>query len=199
MKPLFKKYVFFPIILLIAVLGYSPTVTQHFIYPPFNLKIMFQDTVKRTHITLEQVVLDPINVLYIRDTAAMAGLSKVFEKDYGEIFDFIGENGLKPGRVMAFYLNYKNPITLEAAVEVDRVPASLSGRIRSKVVPGGDAIVAHYTGPYEELEKPYNEIGNWLKEHAHEAREIPFEVYLNGPKDVKDNYELKTDVYQLLK
>lgn len=199
MKPLFKKYVFFPLILFFAAMGYSPTVTQHFIYPPFNLKLMFQDTAKRTHVELEQVALRPINVLYIRDTAAMAGLSEVFEKDYGEIFTFIGEKGLTPGRVMAFYLNYQNPITLEAAVEVDQVPAKLSGRIKAKVVPGGDAVVAHYTGPYEELEKPYNEIGNWLKENGLEAREIPFEVYLNGPKDVRDAYELKTDVYQLLK
>lgn len=199
MKALLQKYTFFPIILFIAALGYSPTVTQHFIYPPLSLKNMFQDTVRKVCIDLEQVVLDPITVLYIRDTAAMAGLSKVFEKDYAEILRFISKNGLSPGRVMAFYFNDRNPMTLEAAVEVDRVPETLAGRIRAKVVPGGDALVAHYTGPYEELEKSYNEIAHWLEGNTFKAREIPFEIYLNDPTKVKDHYDLKTDIYQLLK
>lgn len=160
---------------------------------------MIQDTVKKTSVSLEQVVLNPMNILLIRDTSEMAGLPKVFENDYGELFKFIGENALRPGKVMAFYLNYQDPITLEAAVEVDRVPEQLSGRIKSKVIEGGDAVVAHYTGPYEEMETPYNEIAKWLKENDKQARELPFEVYLNEPSQVKDKYGLKTDVYQMLK
>ena len=49
------------------------------------------------------------------------------------------------------------------------------------------------------METPYNEIAKWLKENDKQARELPFEVYLNEPSQVKDKYELKTDVYQLLK
>lgn len=199
MKTLFKKHFFIPLLLIIGGLGFTPSSRPIFIFKSLIPKVMIKDTVKKTSVVLAQVLLKPTNVLYIRDTTDMAGLSKVIGADYGEIFTFIGRNGLKPGKVMAFYLNYQDPVTLEPAVEVDRVPEKLTGRIKSKMIAGGDAIVAHYTGPYEEMELPYNEIAKWLKENNQEARELPFEVYLNEPAQVKDKYELKTDVYQLLK
>jgi len=166
---------------------------------PIKQKVMLQDTIKKTNVVLEKVLLEPFNVLMIRDTTGVSAISKVFEADYGEIFNFIKKNELKPGKVMAFYLDFQDPVTMEAGVEVDRIPEQLSGRIESKFVAGGEAVVAHYTGPYEEMEKPYNEIKKWLKENNREAREFPFEVYLNEPSRVKDKYELKTDVYQFLK
>jgi len=159
---------------------------------------MLQDTIKKTNVVLEKVFLEPFNVLLIRETTGISALSKIFEADYGEIFSFIKKNELKAGRVMAFYLDYEDPVTLEAGVEVDKIPGYLNGRIESKFVAGGEAVLAHYTGPYEEMETPYNEIKKWLKENNREARELPFEVYLNDPSQVKDKYELKTDVYQFL-
>jgi effector-binding domain-containing protein len=166
---------------------------------PIKQKVMLQDTIKKTNVVLEKVLLEPLNILIIRETTGMAALSKVFDADYGELFNFIRKNDLKAGRVMAFYLDFEDPVTLEVGVEVDRVPGKLNGRIESKFVAGGDAIVAHYTGPYEEMETPYNEIKKWLKDNNKEAREFPFEVYINDPSQVKDKYELKTDVYQFLK
>ncbi len=160
---------------------------------------MIKDAPKKTSVVLEQLTVKPLKILLIRDTSEMAGLSKVFERDYGELFKFISENGLKPDKVMAFYLNYQDPVTLEAAVEVDRLPERLSGRITSRTIEGGNAVVAHYTGPYEDLPIPYNEIAKWLKDHNKQARDLPFEVYLNEPSQVKDKYGLKTDVYQMLK
>lgn len=162
-------------------------------------KVMLQDTIKKTNVVLEKVLSEPFNVLIIRETTGMAALSKVFEADYGEIFNFIRKNDLKSGRVMAFYLDYEDPVTLEVGVEVDRIPGKLNGRIESKFVAGGDAIIAHYTGPYEEMETPYNEIKKWLKDNNREPRGFLFEVYINDPSQVKDKYGLKTDVYQLLK
>jgi effector-binding domain-containing protein len=159
---------------------------------------MLQDAIKKPVVVLEQVVLQPMTVLFISDSTDMAGLSKVISSGYGELFSFINQNGLKSGKVMAFYLSYANPISLQTAVEVDKVPATLTGRIESKVVDGGNAIVAHYTGPYEEMEMPYNAVTKWVKENNRQAKGMPFEVYLNSPDMVKDKYELKTDVYQLL-
>lgn len=160
---------------------------------------MLQETINKPNLVLEKVLLEPFNVLMIRDTTGIAALSKVFEADYHEIFSFINKNDLKAGKVMAFYLDYEDPVTLEAGVEVDRIPEHLSGRIESKFVAGGEAVVAHYTGPYEEMEMPYNEIKKWLKENNKEPRDLPFEAYLNDPSQIKDKYELKTDIYQFFK
>jgi effector-binding domain-containing protein len=159
---------------------------------------MLTNTITKPTSVLEQLMLQPMNVLFIGDTTDMAGLSKVIQSGYGELFAFINQNGLKPGKVMAFYHSYANPISLEVAVEVDHVPSVLSGRIQSKIVAGGEALVAHYTGPYEEMEIPYNAVANWLKDNNKQANGMPFEVYLNSPDTVKDKSELKTDVYQFL-
>jgi effector-binding domain-containing protein len=166
---------------------------------PIKQKIMLQDTLKKTKVVLKKVHLEPFNVLIIRDTTGLSAISKVFEADYAEIFNFIKKNELKAGKLMAFYLDFQDPVIMEAGVEVDKIPEQLNGRIESKFVAGGDAVVAHYTGPYEEMRKPYSEIKKWLKENIREARELPFEVYLNEPSQVKDKYELKTDIFQFLK
>lgn len=160
---------------------------------------MLEEAIKKTSVILEKVVLDPFKVLIIRETTGISALKKIFDADYGEIFTFIKKNELKPGKVMAFYLDYEDPVTLEVGVEVDRIPEHVNGRIEVRNEAGGEAVLAHYTGPYEEMETPYNEIKKWLKDNNRQARELPCEVYLNDPSQVKDKNELKTDVYQFLK
>jgi effector-binding domain-containing protein len=163
-----------------------------------NLHYMMADTVKPS-VIIEKITLEKMNVLYIPDTSEIATLTKAFESGYAELFSFIGSKGLKPGKVMAFYHNYADPISLEIAVEVDKIPSVLEGRLRSKVVEGGEAVVVHYTGPYEQMDLPYHAITRWLKENNREAKGMPFESYLNDPAMVKDKYQLKTDIYQMLK
>jgi effector-binding domain-containing protein len=156
------------------------------------------DTPKTT-VSVEKLVLAPMTILYIRDTARLDEISIVFGKDYPELFQLIGTNGLRPGKVMAFYHQYSDPIVLEVAVEVDKVPSNLSGRVMTRTIRGGDALVAHYKGPYERMDMPYNAITQWLKDNGKQPDGLPFEAYLNDPNCVKNKYELLTDVYQLLK
>lgn len=198
MKTLLRGRFFIPFILLTAGLALSPDATINMIYKPIKFIVMQQDTLKKS-LVLEKVMVKPFKVLYITDTTSMAEISKAIGKDYGELYSFIGQQHLKPGRAMAFYESYSDPITMDVAVEVDHEPAPLSGRIKSRTIEGGEAVVAHYTGPYEEMEGPYNEITKWLRDNNRQPREMPFEVYLNSPSEVKDKTELKTDVYQMLK
>ena len=157
------------------------------------------DTSKKPTWVLEKTILNPMTIIFISDTSNITGISKVFQSAYAELFGFISQNGLIPGKVMAFYYNYNDPIALESAVEVNKIPAMLSGRIRTRKIEGGDALVIHYTGPYEEMESPYGAINKWLKDNNKQAFGLAFEVYLNDPSMVKDKYELKTDIYQLIK
>jgi len=184
--------------LIVISIGHGSS-SPNFHNKPLKIKVMLQDTINKSNIVLEKVHLEPLKVLIIRETTGIAALSKVFEVDYEEIFNFARKNDLKVGKIMAFYLDYEDPVTLEAGVEVDRIPENLNGRIESKLVAGGEAIIAHYTGSYEGMKIPYDEIKKWLKENNREAREFPFEVYINDPSQVKDKNELKTDIYQFLK
>lgn len=198
MKTFFRARFFIPFILITAGLALSPEGSINMIYKPLKFIIMQQDTLRKS-LVLEKVMVKPFKVLYITDTTSMAEISKAVGNDYGELYSFIGQQQMKPGRAMAFYESYSDPITMDIAVEVDREPAPLSGRIKARTIEGGEAVVAHYTGPYEEMEGPYNEITKWLRDNNRQPREMPFEVYLNSPSEVKDKSELKTDVYQMLK
>ena len=59
---------------------------------------------------------------------------------------------------MAIYLNYENPIGVEAAVAVTKIPAGLPGRIKSKTIQGGNAVVLPYTGCCDDMETTYDEL-----------------------------------------
>lgn len=165
-----------------------------------NRLFILQDTVKQPEVKLEQTTVPDMHVLYIVDSAAnMNSLTKVFETGYSELFAFIGANGLRAGKVMAFHLTNKDPIKLEITVEINKTPsAALIGRIKHKLLKGGDALVVHYKGPYEQMEIPYNAINQWLKQYSKQPKGFPYEVYINSPTMVKDKFDLKTDIYQLL-
>ncbi|HEY0678851.1 MAG TPA: GyrI-like domain-containing protein [Chitinophagaceae bacterium] len=139
-------------------------------------------------------------MLVIPDTANSAEeIGNVLGNAYSELFTFIGLNGLKPEKVMAFYHSYHPPFIFDAGVEINRTPFTLTGRIRARTIEGGHALIAHYQGPYESVDVAYTAIGNWLKEHNKQSKGQPFEVYLNDPAHVKDSSELLTDVYQLIR
>ncbi len=75
-------------------------------------------------------------------------------------------------------------------METDRLPEILEGRIQSRKFSGGNAVVVHYTSPYEEMGIPYNAIKIWPTENKREASGLPFESCLNKPVTVKNKYEL---------
>lgn len=161
---------------------------------------MIQDTTRKPTVSLEETTVDTMTILVIKDTAASTeDISRIIGAGYGELFTFINQAGLTPGRVMAFYYTYQPPFKMDIAVEVNKVPPQTTGRIKLNRIFGGKAIIAHYQGPYEKVEIAYTAIANWLKEHNQEAKGRPFEVYLNDPFTVKDPYELRTDVYQLIR
>lgn len=167
---------------------------------PTYAAIMKKDTVKTPTVTLEKTMVSPMIILMIRDTAAVApDISRVLGDGYVEIFGFINKNDLRAGKVMAFYHSSQLPFVMDVAVEVDKIPRSVTGRIRINKVFSGEAVVAHYQGPYEQIGMAYAAIGRWLKEQGKTADGVPFEAYLNDPMSVKYPSELLTDVYQFFK
>lgn len=162
--------------------------------------IIRRDTAKKPAVVLEETVLTPMLMLAIRDTAAgQAGLSQVFKRDYGELYTFIGQNGMRPGKPMARYYSVQPGFVLDVAVDVDRLPTTLTGRIRADSLKGGHALIVHYKGPYEQIGMAYTALDDRLRAQGKIADGRPFEVYLDDPATVQDPFELRTDIYQLLK
>jgi effector-binding domain-containing protein len=155
-----------------------------------------QDTIKKPLIIIEKTIVKPIQVLFISDTARIPDVSKLFENDYAELFKFIFSNGLTPGNPMATHLTYEYPMQLEVAVPVNKVPTQLTGRIKSRNIDGGNAVVLHYTGNYEAMPQAYDSLRQWIKDNHIQPGGLSYEVYLNDPGSVKSKDDLKTDIYQ---
>jgi effector-binding domain-containing protein len=144
--------------------------------------------------------MQPINIIYVVDTATTSDdISSKMGKSYGRLFMVIGQQQLKPGRVMAIYRTSSAPWIFDVAVEVNKAPSQQTEGVQFKTTDGGDAIVLHYKGPYEQIGKAYEQLDEWLKKNNKQRSGAPMEVYLNEPAAVKDKNELLTDVYQLIK
>ena len=164
-----------------------------------GLTFLPQDTVAPVKIQLEKTSFDDMSILFISDTAVQTqDLGPTFSKDYGELMRFVQQNQLAPKKFLAWYYSAQPPWKMDVAVETDKIPSELTGRISSRIEKGGEVLIAHMWGPYSELSRAYTQIKNWLKENSRIARGNPFEVYLNDPSIVKDPSEIKTDIYQPL-
>jgi effector-binding domain-containing protein len=158
------------------------------------------DTTIKPFFSLEKMNLLPMQVLTIADTATSAsGIGPLLGKCYGELFRFINQQQLQPWKIMAFYYSSHEPFVFYAAVEVNKLPDELNGRIKAKTIAGGDVIVVHYQGAYDQIAVAYTAIAKWLVNNNKKALDAPFEVYLNDPSTVKDPALLCTDVYQKIK
>ena len=150
--------------------------------------------------SISRITMKPLKMIYIVDTTLSTdSFSYKMEKGYGILFTMVGQQQLKPGKVMAIYHTMTPPWIFDIAVEVDKAPGQLAGSVQFKTIEGGDAIVVHYKGPFEQIETAYRQIEEWLKVNNKQKAGPPMEAYLNDPAMVKDKNELLTDVYQLIK
>jgi len=164
-----------------------------------NLDFQQADTVVPVKIQLEKTRFNDMVILFISDTAKQTqDIGSIFSNDYRELMKAAKEDQLKAKKFLAWYHSVQSPWIMDIAVETDKLPSALKGRIKSRIEKGGEVLIAHMWGPYSELSQAYTQIENWLKENNRIARNIPFEVYLNDPSNVKDPSEIQTDIYQPL-
>jgi len=158
-----------------------------------------RDTVVPVKIELEKTSFNEMVVLFISDTAKQTQeIGSILGKDYAELMRYAKEDQLKPKKFLAWYYSVEPPWRMDIAVETEKVPSELRGRVKFRMEKGGEVLIAHMQGPYSELRQAYIQIENWLKQNGRVARGNPFEVYLNDPFTVKGPSEIQTDIYQPL-
>jgi len=168
------------------------------IYAILHTKQMATDTALEK-IKLEKTTFNDMNILFISDTAATTpDIKSIFGKGYGEIMELVQQNKLQPIKFMAWYSSAQPPWPIDIAVEVNKMPEKMNGHIHSKIQAGGQVLIAHIWGPYDQVGQGYRAIEKWLKENDRKAKSPPFEVYVNDPATVKSPAEIQTDVYQPL-
>lgn len=166
-------------------------------YRNFDLAAI-PDTTKQPKMVIEEITVQPMVALVIKDTAAvMSDVGPVLGKNYGEIQNFMQANGLQfAGNPMAWYLNQPPPFILEAGIPVNKKPAAIEGRISIKELKQSKAVVVHFWGPYEQIPQAYGKIGEWMKKNRKKASGAPFEIYVTDPSTVSDPYQVQTDIIQ---
>lgn len=167
-----------------------------FSFYPQKTNSMIHDTVR---IELEATRFSDLPVLFIHDTApATENLKNKLGNDFGELMQFAMTHKLYPQKFMAWYYSAQPPWMMDVAIQVTKLPEQLDGRIQSRTQPGGEVLIAHTWGPYDEVGKAYEQIKQWLVKHNRAAKGNPFEVYVNDPAAVSHPSEIHTDVYQPL-
>jgi len=160
---------------------------------------MTPDTLIPVKVELEKTMFKDMTVLFIHDTAKTnEAIKDVLGKGYGELMQFIQSNQLQPLKFMAWYYAMQAPWPTDIAIETNKAPGQLSGRIQTRIQRGGEVIIAHMWGPYDQVGQAYVQIENWLKANSRKAKSSPFEVYINDPSSVTSPSEIQTDIYQPL-
>jgi effector-binding domain-containing protein len=137
--------------------------------------------------------------LAVRTRTSVQELPQVMGQTYGIIAQYLGELGEQPaGPPFAIYHNDDmQDLDVEIGFPVAReLPGE--GDIQASEIPGGKRATCLYVGPYEEIEQPYNALGQWMGEHGYEASGVAYEMYLNDPGETPPE-ELQTQIVFLLK
>jgi effector-binding domain-containing protein len=137
--------------------------------------------------------------LVIRTRTAIEEFSQVLGSIYGAIAQYLGEQGQAPAGPP--FVAYHNMDMEDLDIEVGfPVARELPGRdeIQPGQIPGGKLAACLYTGSYEEMEKPYEALAQWIEEHDYEPTGISYEMYLNDPQETPPE-ALQTEILFPLK
>jgi len=127
--------------------------------------------------SISKITLQPMSVIYVVDTATTTNdISLKMEKSYGILFSVIGRHQLNFGKIMAIYHTSSAPWIFDVAIEVDNAASQQPAGIQFKTTDGGDAIVLHYKGPYEQISRAYEQIDEWLKKNYKQRSGAPIEA-----------------------
>ncbi|HSN62175.1 MAG TPA: GyrI-like domain-containing protein [Ferruginibacter sp.] len=140
-------------------------------------------------------------VLYMKDSAASSDrISQKLAKIYGTLLpEAIKKQQLKiTGAHIAWYKTNKAPFFFEAGLPVNKKPSKLPKGVFVKTIGGGNAVTAHFYGPYSITHMGYDALADYIKDNKKKRNGTPYEIYVTEPigKDGKaiDPYKVQTDI-----
>jgi effector-binding domain-containing protein len=126
----------------------------------------------------------------IRGTLPLAEVGNWLPNAYAELF---GPGVTPAGPPFARYTMHDDVFTIEAGCPV-ATPVTAHGRVEPSSLPGGTAAVLLHTGPYDQLGAALATVQEWLRAQGYRQSGDHWEIYLNGPPDVPDAAQWKTEV-----
>ncbi len=125
-------------------------------------------------------------VLSVRTRTAVQDMPAVLGRAYGEIMEHMGTLGEQPAGMpfVAYYNMDMQALDIEIGFPSARALPG-KGNVQPSTIPASLSATCEYTGPYEELAVPYNELTAWIEKEGHQPTGIVYEFYLNGPMDAE--------------
>jgi effector-binding domain-containing protein len=131
--------------------------------------------------------------LTIRFRSPAAELSSNFKRVYSTVAAYLGELGEAPaGAPFARYHEIDvNSLDVEAGFPVGRLVGG-RGEIAASELPASRVATCVHVGPYTTIERTYDRLMAWLREHGQAPSGAPmYEFYLNDPLHAPES-ELET-------
>ncbi len=119
----------------------------------------------------------------------------------GEIFGFVGQNGLTPlAMPMSVYTGMDPEILrFQGGVIVSAEDAAkASGNIKAGELPAGDALTITHVGAYDKLGDTHKSMWAHIAEYGMEVGMPIWEIYVDDPENVVPE-KLRTEIYCALK
>lgn len=135
----------------------------------------------------------------IRDKVARSRLDEVLATMLPRLKDYLEQQKMQPaGQPFVRYYSSRTVERVNVDVEVG-VPLSQAleggdGNIVPGYLPGGQALVTRYEGPYAGVAQAYEALEAWIEDNdAYEAAGAPWEMYLVAP-EAADEEALQLEV-----
>ena len=128
----------------------------------------------------------------VRGRTSVASIPQFIGRAYEAVFGYLGELGEPPaGMPFAIYYNMDfEDMDVAAGIAVSH-PLPGRGDVQPGELPGGSAVSALYTGPYEGLESAYAEMGKFIQEQGLQPTGMAIEYYLNGPENPPEKLQTR--------
>jgi len=136
--------------------------------------------ISRTHIA-------PRTLLGMHAIVAQPRLTEFFGQAFTAVATELANQGEAPaGPPVALYRWESGSLLDVTAGFPVRGPVDETVTAKIAMIPGGDAVEAIHTGPYDSLAGDYAEITEWLRDRGLTPSPVMWEEYLVGPESEDD-------------
>ena len=143
----------------------------------------------------ERIELEPRTLMGVRETPRMDELTEFMGRAFGTAATEIGKQGAHPaGPPIAMYHSAPTEIVDVTAGCPVAQPVTPTPGVVIETLPGGPAIEAIHTGPYDTLTETYAELTVWVAEQKLNLAPEMWEEYAVGPDTEPDPAKWQTRI-----
>ncbi len=148
-----------------------------------------------SEVSPEIVELEPQEAIAVRGDVVVAELPRFFERAFHEAAEAANACGIQIiGPPFGFYPEMPaETVAVEAGFPVS-TPAKAHGSAHRFVLPGGRAVHVIHTGPYDTMEKTYNDLQAWMAVQGLHPAPAMWESYLSDPEVERDPANWQTRI-----